>query len=514
MSQTKTIFKNSSFLAISAVVSKFLYFLLFVAIARYLGPDGLGKYAFAISFTGMFMVLSEFGLGILAVRDVSADKSLGPNYISNIALLKFVLCGLALVVVSLLVLILGYPAETVKIVVLVGLAVFLPSAAGGMRWYFQVEQKLEYESILNIISSLLFLVLGIMALTLKGGILGVAFSQALVGIAILFLSWLIVQKRFVKFKFEFNLPLWKKLLVKAAPFALMAICTSLYLNADTVLLSFFKGNTAVGWYNASNRLIQAGKLVPAVVIPAIFPVMAAYFKSSREELKGLIEKVLVFMFFVALPLSLSITVLADKIVFLLYGKEFVPAILALRILSWGMFGVFFSSILGYTLISANRQKINTIITAIGLGTSVAFNLALMPKLGHIGTSLAITATEWIVFLLGGYYVKKYLDFDFGRIVKPFGKVILATAVSGLCIFWVKQYSFVLAVASGIAVYVGCVFLLKGFYGYDYQRVKGIVLRKLQLARKHSMNVIARNPEPCRRTTKQSQDKKKVTTGSR
>lgn len=479
MGKTKVIFKNSSFLAISAVVSKFLSFLLFVVIARYLGPTDLGKYAFAISFTGMFMVLSEFGLGILAVRDVSADKSLGPNYISNIALLKFVLCGLALVVVSLLVLILGYPAETVKIVTLVGLAVFLPSAAGGMRWYFQVEQKLEYESILNITSSLLFLVLGIMALMLKGGILGVAFSQAIVGVVILLLSWLIVQKRFVKFKFEFNLPLWKKLLVKATPFALMAICTSLYLNADTVLLSFFKGNTAVGWYNASNRLIQAGKMVPVIVMPALFPVMAGCFKSSRQEFNDLLEKGLVFMFLVALPLSLFITLLADKITFLLYGKEFAPAILSLQILVWGMFGMFFSSILGGALISANYQNRNTGITAIGLATSIILNLAMVSRLGHIGTSIAITATEWIVFLLGGYYVKKYLVFDFKKVIKPFGKVVLATAVSGLCIFWVKQYSFALAVVSGVAVYVGCILLLKGFYGYDYPRIKGIVLNKLQ-----------------------------------
>jgi O-antigen/teichoic acid export membrane protein len=489
MGKTKVIFKNSSFLAISAVVSKFLSFLLFVVIARYLGPTDLGKYAFAISFTGMFMVLSEFGLGILAVRDVSADKSLGLNYISNIALLKFVLCGLALVVVSLLVLILGYPAETVKIVALVGLAVFLPSAAGGMRWYFQVEQKLEYESILNITSSLLFLVLGIMALMLKGGILGVVFSQAIVGIATLLLSWLIVQKRFVKFKFEFNLPLWKKLLVKATPFALMAICTSLYLNADTVLLSFFKGNTAVGWYNASNRLIQAGKMVPAIVMPALFPVMAGCFKSSRQEFNDLLEKGLVFMFLVAFPLSLSITLLADKITLLLYGEKFIPTIMALRILSWGMFGVFFSSILGYTLISANRQKINTIITAIGLGTSVAFNLALMPKLGHIGTSIAITATEWIVFLLAGYYVRKHLNFDFGRIVKPFGKVVLATTVSGLCIFWVKQYSFVLAAISGISIYIVCILLLKGFYGYDYTKIKRIILNKLHPIQTSSIKVV-------------------------
>ena len=511
MGKTKVIFKNSSFLAISVVVSKFISFLLFVVIARYLGAVGLGKYAFAISFTGMFIVLSEFGLGTLAVRDVSADRNLGPRYISNIALLKFVLSILAFVMVFGLVLILGYPAETVKIVVLVSLAVFLPSAAGGMRWYFQVEQKLEYESFLNTTNSVLFLVLGIGALMLGGGVLGVAFSQALVGITILLLSWLIVQNRFIKFKFEFNLPLWKKLLAKAFPFALMAICTSLYLNADTVLLSFFKGNTVVGWYNASNRLIQAGKMVPVVVMPAVFPAMAACFKSSRKEFDDLIEKALVFMFLVALPLSLLITVLADKITLLLYGKEFAPAVLSLRILVWGMFGMFFSSVLGGALICANYQNRNTGITAIGLGTSIILNFAMVSRLGHIGTSLAITATEWVVFLLGGYYVKKYLGFDFGRVVKYFGKVILATAVSGLCIFWVKQYSFALAVVSGVAVYVGCIFLLKGFYGYDYQRVKGMVLSRLQFAPKHSINVIA---SPDEIGTKQSQDKRKMATGSR
>jgi O-antigen/teichoic acid export membrane protein len=476
-SRARVILKNSSALGLSTVVGKLFYFLLFILIGRYLGPSDLGKFTFALSFVAMFAVVNDLGLNILAVREVAKEEDLAGKYLGNIAAIKVVLGMVALALVMLFVNLMGYPQDNIRIVLLMGVAALLTAVSNGMRWVFQAYQRLEYESLVSVVQNILYFCLGFLAISLGLGVYGVGFSQIAVGILVVLFTWILLKKGFLKVKFEIDLDFWKKILRKSVPFALMLVFTGLYLNADTVLLSKFKGDQAVGLYNAANRLVLAGKMIPGVIIPALFPVMAEISRAGQSEFNNFLEKSSILMFSLALPVAVAITILAGKTIGLLYGAGFVGSVLCLQILVWGMFFMYISIVLGFGLIAKGKQKTNTVITGIGLGISLILNLLLIPGFGNIGTSIAVLSTEFSVLMMGLFFSRKYFGLRLSGVYPSVLKVILATSVMTIGIFLMKDLHLFLIVGVGGLIYLGSLFALRGLCGYDFYRLRELILAR-------------------------------------
>ncbi|MEI8008542.1 MAG: oligosaccharide flippase family protein [bacterium] len=82
-SAKQTIIKNTFRLLIAEGVSKGSLFLISILIARQLGPEQFGVMSFVISFVSLFIVLTDFGLTTLMVREVSRDESKLSEYFVN-----------------------------------------------------------------------------------------------------------------------------------------------------------------------------------------------------------------------------------------------------------------------------------------------------------------------------------------------------------------------------------------------------------------------------------------------
>jgi O-antigen/teichoic acid export membrane protein len=473
-SRAKVILKNTGALSLSTVLGKIFYFLLFILIGRYLGPSDLGKFTFALSFIGMFAVVNDLGLNILTVRDVAKDKNLAAKYMSNIIMLKVVLGLFAFLLIMLFVHLMGYPQENIGIVFLVGAASFFTTVSSGMRWIFQAFQKLEYESIINVVQNFLYLGLGFLAVSLGLGVLGVGYSQIIVGGLVVFISWIMVKRKFLSIEIEIDLYFWKAILKKSIPFALMLVFTGLYVNADTVLLSKFKGDQVVGLYNAANRFVLAGKMLPGVIIPALFPIMSEISKATQLEFNRFLKKSSILMFSLALPLSAGVTLLADKIIGFFYGSKFIQSVPCLQLLVWGMFCMYISIVLGYGLISKGKQKTNTLITGLGLGISLILNFSLIPRWGNMGTSVAILSTEFFVMIAGMFYARRFFSLDFKRLSIPISKVIIATLIMSAVVYSSRELNLFFCVAAGIASYFVALFSLGGLYDYNFCKVKDLI----------------------------------------
>ncbi|MDH4222747.1 MAG: flippase [candidate division Zixibacteria bacterium] len=480
MSHTKAfvILRNSGSLGLSRFAGRFFYFLLFIIIGRYLGPLDLGKFSFALSFTAIFFLVNDLGISILAVRDVSQDKSKAGKYLGNIILLKLLLATFTFLASFLALIFMGYPEETTTIVILLGLASLLNHFSLSLRWVFQAYQKLEYESVTNLIQYLGYFILGFSSLILNLGIIGIGYSQIITGILITLLSWFIVSKRFHKIKIEIDLSFWKGLLRKSFSLSLLLVFTSLFLNADTVLLSFFKGEQTAGIYNAANRLAIAGRMVPATLIAALFPIMSELARASQEDLKRILEKSLALTVCLGLPLCLAVTFLSEKIILFFYGQEFISSASVLQIVIWGLFCMGLSVILGYALISLEKQKIYTLITGLGLGVNLVLNLSLIPKLAQIGSSLAITMTELVILVAAFYSIAKLLDFKLKVLIPSVVKISVASLVMLVVLYLTRDFHLLLIIGLGALSYLAVLFSFNGIYGYNLCRVKELIFARM------------------------------------
>jgi len=113
-----SISQNTFFLTSAYVFQKIFAFVYFTLLARWLGPEDIGKYTFAIAFAGIASVFIDLGLTNVLIREVAKFKEKAKEYLANILGLKLLFSLVVFLVLVLLINIWDYP-EIVKMLVYV-----------------------------------------------------------------------------------------------------------------------------------------------------------------------------------------------------------------------------------------------------------------------------------------------------------------------------------------------------------------------------------------------------------
>ena len=113
MNQVKSIFKNTSWLSISQILTSICAFLWTILIARYLGVSDYGIVSFAISYTGLIGIVIDLGLSTYITREIAKHKELLFKYMNNIFLFKIILAIALFFISGLILYFLGYSHLTI-----------------------------------------------------------------------------------------------------------------------------------------------------------------------------------------------------------------------------------------------------------------------------------------------------------------------------------------------------------------------------------------------------------------
>ena len=435
--------------------------------ARYLGAAGFGILSFALAFTGIFGVFGDLGLGPLTVREVARDKSLASKYLANISLMKIILVVITFGFIALTINLMGYPEETIKVVYLFGLSVIFMAFTQMFYSIFQAYERMEYQGIGQMVNA---------ALILGGVILAIKYGLSVVSFAFLFfiasVIVLVYSLAVMKLKFsnsaasptevmEFDWSFWKPTIKEALPFGLSAIFVTVYFWIDTVMLSVMKGDVVVGWYNAAYRMVYVLLFIPSAYFGSVYPVMSQFYESSRESLRFTYERSARYMLAIGFPLGVGASLLASRIILLIYGAQYAPATVGLQVLIWAVFLSFLSHTPMYTLNSINKQRIYTYVVSLSMVLNIILNLVLIPRFSYIGASIATVATELIAFALLFTYGSRLFGnpYRFTLIMKI---VSSALAMATFVIFCGKFLNLGWLIFIGALIYLGMMLLLRGF----------------------------------------------------
>lgn len=469
------ILKNISFSAFSLILNRIGQIVLFVFIARITGADGLGAYTLALSLVAIFGVITDLGLNSLIVREVAANKRLAARYLGNMAVLRYLLSLLSLTAVILLTFFSHFPSATKTIIYLIAIGNFFVTCGFGLRWIFQAFQKLQYEAYVNIFWGVSLTVLGILALKLNFGLLGLSRVQLGLSVLSLVLIWFLVFKNFFRFQLRIEPKFWKELFKEALPFALTLIFMTIYLNSDTVILSWLKGEKSAGIYNAANKLILQVKNIPVILGPALLPALAEASVKKPDVLQGFLEKELTYLAILLLPLCVIITILGEKIMFLLYDSGFGSSVIVLKILIWSaLFMVLYSTGLR-ALMAVKKVTKLAILTGIGMLLNLVLNFLLIPSFGAKGAAISILATEIAVFFGIFYLLHWELQFRFRSLLAPWGKIALSGVFMASFLLEFKNLPLYVSISASVIIYLFFLAVLKVIPLQDWKIFKGVLV---------------------------------------
>ncbi|MDP2718346.1 MAG: flippase [Dehalococcoidia bacterium] len=472
MSVVQRVVKNAAALYIAQIAVTLLGLVLTIFMARELGSANFGKFSFAAGFTAIFAVFLNLGLDTLMVREIARDKSLASKYMGNIFIIKAVLAVIVFVSIVLVLKLIKYPADTSMAVLIFGVSIVFTGFSFIFLQTIQAFERMEYNALISVASQIVLVSLGLSALFLGYGLIGVVSAFAISSLFRLILSFLICRQKFAGPKVETDFKFWKIIGKRALPLGVIPLAAIITQRADIVMLSGFKGDSAVGWYNAAVNIPLGFAQVPWLLMVALLPMMSASFMNSRDTLIFIFEKSSKFLLILALPMAVGMFLLSDRIILVLLGNEYYPSISALQILSWKLLLNFLGTPMSSALISMNKERQVAIISGLSAVINITLNLILIPPFSYTGAAAASITTQFITFLIYYYFTSNNLK----RL--PLHKLALKPAVACVAmVIFVKlaaSLNMFLIIGLAAVIYFLTLWALKPFDRDDIRLLKEII----------------------------------------
>jgi len=467
MTKIHNIAKNTSYLTAALILQKVISFSYFTLLARYLGPENLGHYYFAISFTTIFAIFIDLGVSNVIIREIAKGQEKAGRLLGSILALKIPLAILSALVAVFLINVFDYD-PLVKILVYIScFSMVLDSFTLSFYSTIRGFHNLKYESISSVVFQLIVLVVGYGALLLGGGLIAAMSALVLASLYnFLYSLWVVIKKIKVSIKLAFDKPLIKQIVLITWPFALYAVFQRLYTYLDTVLISYFAGNEQVGLYQVAFKIIFALQFLPLAFTASLYPALSAYWQNNREQLAITFERALNYLTIISLPIIVGIYFLADKIV-LLFKSGYEGAILPLQITIIALFFIFVNFPIGSLLNACDKQLRNTVNMGIVAVVSIILNFIFIPRLQAVGASIVMLISNVLLFFLGILVTRQIMPYRFSRNLKVLFKTVVASGLMGCLLFFTKEkLPFLVIVPISGAVYFYLLYLLGGFKKED------------------------------------------------
>ncbi|MDZ7270183.1 MAG: flippase [candidate division KSB1 bacterium] len=451
MNTLQRIAQNTIARSVAEILNRAGSAIFWVLVTRAHGAKGLGILALSTSLTGVFSMLATLGLGSLVIREVSKDERMSGQLL--VAGLVLGTAGALLATVAMMgfVSIMGYEREASRACYLMSLSLVPMSLFYWLRAVLCGLQEMHFPTFGRAIENLVKVGVGVVLIshgatimTLVGLVVFSRFAGALA------LAWATFTRERLT-DVRFNWSLIKRLVSETPVFFGSTLFNSMFWSVPIMLLPKLSTVEAAGLYSAAYKVVDLLLLLSSAFALAIFPVMARMSRLSERLFRDVCLKSLKLVLFFSLALAAGGTVLADRIVVLLYGRDMVIAAPGLQVLIWSLLSAGVTQIAAYALIVRNQQKLDMIGNGVAFATILALSLLLIPRAGVAGGVLAALLATVVFAIVELYFVDRTLFWlPLGAsAIKPF----LAALAMVMVVFFCHNVSLTLQVIAGGLVYV-------------------------------------------------------------
>lgn len=448
MSIYKQFFKNTSILGIGKIIENILTYLIIILISRELGAQGLGQYSFLFAFSTIFIILTDIGLADMFLKDLSKNFTKAKKYLNNIITFKLLLITITLTAYLIIIQFIG-KNELIPALIIVVIIHSLTT----LNYLFTNLLRIKHKSLTLSISSLVE-----RTITFIGAAIILPITKNLTHFMLILLLSNIIYitityistKKYFQFKLTLNKTFLKSLLKKSYPFMLIGIFMIIYVELDSIMLSFMQTDIIVGWYNAGYKLINVLNIIPVLILTFGYPIFAQLYKTNKQEFKHFFEQTLYYSLLIIIPIATGVLFIGERILNFIYHFNSPESALAFKILIIAEIFVFLTTIMGYMMASADNQKTFAKISGSGALLNIILNFALIPKYSLYGAAIATTTTYLIMFILMYIYIKlKIINFKFFKyLILP----ILASTLMAITISLILNYHTIIIITIGAITY--------------------------------------------------------------
>lgn len=372
-------------------------------LTRTLGVANYGLVNFAIAFNAYFQVLTDYGFGLSAVREISInreDKKKISNIFSSVMIIKGILTIISFLILT--VIVFSYQKFAQHWLLYLFAFGIVIGTTLSPTWFYQGMERMKYITMLNVLTNFIFLVTIFTFIKKPSDYIYVPLLQSLGLITAGIISLHIIRR---KFNVKFHIPPFediKETFKDSTQFFLSRASVSIYTSSNSFFLGLFAGNSAVGYYSAAEKLYIAAQSLYGPLVQVTYPYMA------KTKNKKFHRKILKYTLILNTLLCIMIIILAPVIVKIIFGAAYMPSVWVLRFLAIALIIVIPSILLGYPYLAVlGQQKYANGSVILGSLAHLAMLLAVSPFINIYIVAVLVIITESIVLALRIYGINKH-----------------------------------------------------------------------------------------------------------
>jgi O-antigen/teichoic acid export membrane protein len=391
MSLARALAANTAVQIAGKIVSTILGVIVVGLMTRLLGKEGFGAYSTANAFLQIFAIILDMGLNVMVVQmlgERKGDAAFENRAVSAVFSLRF---WSALVILSLapvIGLLTPYAWELKMALFAIWASFFFTVLNQIVIGVQQRHLKMHVVAMAEVTGRTVLLAGVLIATVMNWGLIPVVLIVSLAAVANFFVNFLIAR-RYAKFTLGFDWNFWKMTVRRSWPIGVSILFSLIYFKSDTLILSWVRPMSDVGIYGAAYRVLEILATFPFMYAGVLLPIIAnAWAKGQKERFAHLIRRSFDAFSIITLPMIFGTLLVADKVMVLVAGPEFLASGNILRILIIATGSIYLGTIFSHAVVALDQQKrMLRYYAAVALVT-LALYIIYIPKYG-------IWAAAWL-----------------------------------------------------------------------------------------------------------------------
>lgn len=399
------VFNNAGWIIACKIVQAVLTLIISMLSARYLGPSNFGIINYAAAVVGFVVPIMYLGINNILVQEFvdkpeQEGKILGSSIILSMISSVICICGVTAFAYV------ANPNDNLTVAVCFLYSILLLFQAVDMvQYWFQSKLKSKYTSIVMLfayfIVSIYKLILLITGKSVKWFAVSNAFDYMIIAISLLFLYKKLGGKRL-----EFSFSTAKQLLLKGRYYIVSSMMVTIFAQTGKIILDAMMDEIAVGLYSAAVACSGITGFIFSAIIDSMRPLILEKKKeNNQKEFEVDLTILYAIIIWLGVLQSFFITIFAKYIILILYGKQYVGAIVPLRIVGWYATFSYLGGIRNIWILAENKYEHLWKINLAGAVSNIILNIILIPEFGIEGAAVASLITQIFTNFIIGYIIK-------------------------------------------------------------------------------------------------------------
>ncbi len=369
--------KDTVLVFISRNFQKVVSLLLTVMLARVAGREGLGSYGLLVTISTFITTVATLGLGPAHVH-FRGQKRLSLEEIVGNSLIGATIFGLSSILAfSVLRPYLNMELESKLSITIITLTFPISILQSYLDYVWVSERKLDWFSAMYVARYLTLPAFILLGLIIWGRDVGIAFGLAANSITTLLLSIATIARK-LGFSIRFNLEAFLRVVRYGFHIEAGTVAQAVGYRFDYFLVKYFLGSSHLGLYVPATNWAEVVWLIPGAISTALLPRVSV---SDKENVRDITAATMRITFTISLIMGLGIMLFSHLIITLLYGRSFLGAVDALRILLIGTVVFSLQRVLSNYFIGQGEAKWFQIATLASMCINVVMNVFLMGVAG-------------------------------------------------------------------------------------------------------------------------------------